>query len=82
MNKRSEVGQVYVGIQNELIDQLKGTSIWSKYYRRWKSRFLGVMNTMIIMRITNDGKDNVPSKGLIILSRIKSFKDVWFWNMT
>ena len=57
-------------------------SIWSKYYWRWKSRFLGVMNTLIIMRITNDGKDNVPSKGLTILSRIKSFKDIWFWNIT
>ena len=26
----------------------------------------------------NDGKDNVPLKGLIILSRTKSFEDVCF----
>ena len=44
--------------------------------------FVGIMDILMIMRIMNIRKDNVPLKRLIILSRTKSFKDMWLGIIT
>ena len=44
--------------------------------------FVGIMDILMIVGITNIRKDNVPLKRLIILSRTKSFKDVWLGIIT
>ena len=44
--------------------------------------FVGIMDILMIVRITNIRKDNVPSKRLIILGGTKSFKDVWLGIIT
>ena len=79
MNKGSAVGWVYIGVQYEFVNWLNGMSRWRKCCRRRKGRFVGAVDIFIIMRLTNDGKDNVPSKSFIILLRIKSLEDMWCW---
>ena len=44
--------------------------------------FVGIMDILMVMGITNIRKDNVPSKRFIILSRTKSFKDMWLGIIT
>ena len=45
-------------------------------------RFVGIINVLILMGIMNNGKDNVPLEGLIILTRIKSLEYMWHWIVT
>jgi hypothetical protein len=33
----------------------------------------------MIMRATNNGKDDVLSETIVVLIRIKGFEDMWFW---
>ena len=44
--------------------------------------FVGIMDILMIVGITNMRKDNVPLKRLIILSKTKSFKDMWLGIIT
>ena len=44
--------------------------------------FVGIMDILMIVGITNMRKDNVPLKRLIIFSKTKSFKDMWLGIIT
>jgi hypothetical protein len=81
MSKRDTIGRIDISIQNKFVDQLDQGPGRGKWYRKWKGRFVGIVNIMVVMGITNWGKDNLPPKCLIILAETECFKNMRLRNI-